>query len=79
MTFDEARFYLQRLSVERGFGGRLDDVDVCLCEDGKTVSVWAFFSSDEPLMACFDLPSPVTEIDRQAYVDRCEYDETVLQ
>jgi hypothetical protein len=79
MTFQEALFSLQRQSVERGFGGRLEDIDVTLCEDQRTVSIWAFFYLDEPLMASFDLPAPVTEIDRQMYLDRCEHRDTAVQ
>jgi hypothetical protein len=68
-TFEEARRELQRQSVERGFGGRLEDVSVTLTEDGKHVSVWSHQSLDDPLMACFDLPSPISpdEFDAEAY------------
>jgi hypothetical protein len=45
---------LREQSFARGFGGRLEDFDVTLCEDGRTVSVWAFASLDAPLTNSFE-------------------------
>ena len=44
---------LRAQSIARGLGGRLEDFDIALCEDGATISIYAFFSSDVPLMASF--------------------------
>ena len=41
-TFEAAAFELCRQSIARGFGGRLDDVVIALCEDGRSVVVYAF-------------------------------------
>jgi hypothetical protein len=54
-----ALFSLRQQSVARGFGGRLSDFDIKLCEDSKTISVWAFYEMDSPLMAHIELPQPI--------------------
>ena len=54
-----ALFSLRRQSLERGFAGRLEDFDIKLCEDDRTVSIWAFYKLDEPLMAHVELPEPI--------------------
>lgn len=73
-TFDEACFSLQQQSIERGLKGKLDDFDVCLFEDGKTISIWAYYSFDEPLMAHFDRPESVSPEDVVGYVHGLIYD-----
>ena len=71
-TFEIAAFELCRQSLARGFGGRLDDVVIALCEDHRSIVVYAFFSLDEPLIAGFDLPAAVAEdgFDPLPYIDR---------
>ncbi len=54
-----ALFSLWEQSIERGFAGRLEDFDIKLCEDDRTVSIWAFYKLDEPLMAHVELPEPI--------------------
>ena len=54
-----ALFSLRQQSIERGFAGRLEDFDIKLCEDDRTVSIWAFYKLDEPLMAHVELPQPI--------------------
>ena len=36
-TFEVAAFDLQRQSIARGFDSRLDDLDIALCENGRSV------------------------------------------
>jgi hypothetical protein len=81
MTLPEALASLQQQSIERGFGGRLSDIDVRLCEDGRTVSVWAFAQLDEPLMAHFDLSKCVTaaEFNPGPIQELCEHATLTLQ
>lgn len=74
-TFDEAYFSLQRQSLERGLKGELDDFDIYLCDDGITISVWAFYSLDEPLMAHFDRPMSLPADDVVGYVHGLIYDQ----
>jgi hypothetical protein len=50
---DEALAYLREQSITRGLGGRLEDFDIALSEDGSTISIWAFYSLEEPLRASF--------------------------
>ena len=54
-----ALFSLRQQSIARGFAGRLEDFDIKLCEDNFTVSIWAFYALDEPLMAHVELPEPI--------------------
>ena len=54
-----ALFSLRQQSVARGFSGRLEDFDVRLCEDAKTISIWAFYEMNPPLMASFELPAAI--------------------
>ena len=71
-TFELALFELQRQSIARGFGGRLDDVLFALCDDCMSVTIYAFYSLDDPLVAGFDLPLEVTEaeFDPEPYAER---------
>ena len=55
----DALVFLRQQSVACGMDGRLADFDIALCEDNKTVAVWAFFARDLPLMASFELPEPI--------------------
>ena len=50
-TMDEALAWLREQSITRGLGGRLEDFDIARSEDGRTISIWAFYSFDAPLMA----------------------------
>ena len=50
---DEALAWLREQSITRGLGGRLEDFDIARSEDGRTISIWAFYSLEEPLMASF--------------------------
>ena len=54
-----ALFSLWQQSIDRGFAGRLEDFDIKLCEDDRTISIWAFYQLDEPLMASIELPEAV--------------------
>jgi hypothetical protein len=71
MTVDDAILDLRRQSIERGLGGRLEDFDVYLCEDRRTVSVFAFYGQERPLMAQFDLGAA---IDSESFSNRPVYD-----
>jgi hypothetical protein len=55
----EALFYLTEQSLARGFNGHLGDFNISLCEDDKTISIWAYYELDVPLMAHVELPQPV--------------------
>ena len=52
--------------------GRLEDFDIRLCEDQQTVSIWAFYDLDPPLMASFELPAA---IDPYEFSNAALYDE----
>ena len=67
MTLDEAILDLRSQSFARGMKGKLEDFDVYLCEDGQTVSIWAMFYLDEPLMTQVDLPAGPSNFDRNAF------------
>jgi hypothetical protein len=54
-----ALFSLRQQSVARGLAGRAGDFDVRLCEDNRTVSLWAFYEMNPPLMASVELPAPI--------------------
>jgi hypothetical protein len=41
--------------------GVLRDIEINLCEDFRSVMVWAVHKDGRFLGACFELPSPVTE------------------
>ena len=56
-----ALFSLSGQSIERGLGGRLEDFSINLCEDNRTVSIWAFYELDVPLMASVQLPQPIDD------------------
>jgi hypothetical protein len=49
---EAALFSLREQSIKRGLGGRLEDFDIARCEDGS-ISIWAFYHLDAPLMANF--------------------------
>ena len=68
-SLETALSSLREQSMERGLRGCLSDFDIVLCEDQQTVSVWAFYELNPPLMACFDLPAAIdpSEFDAAAY------------
>ena len=70
-TFEAAAFELQRQSIARGFGGRLDDLEVALCEDRRSVTVYAFYSLDEPLIARQRLALQAQEFCMAQLIGRC--------
>jgi hypothetical protein len=67
-SMETALFSLRQQSLDRGLGGRLEDFDIRLCEDQRTISIWAFYDLDPPLMACFELADAIdpTEFDAAA-------------
>jgi hypothetical protein len=71
---DEALAYLREQSITRGLGGRLEDFDIRLYEDQRTVSVWAYYELDPPLMACFELRAAIdpAEFDAAAFYKEAE-------
>ena len=56
---ESALVSLRRQSVARGLSGRLANFNVSLCEDNRTISIWAFYEMDSPLMAHIELPQPI--------------------
>jgi hypothetical protein len=70
VTLDDARRELQRQSVERGFGGCLEDVSVALAEYGKHVSV--SLQLGRTANKSVDLPAPISqeEFDSDQYERR---------
>jgi hypothetical protein len=64
-TMHDALTSLREQSIKRGLGGRLEDFDIARCEDGCTISIWAFYHLDAPLMACF--PAAEADGDLAAY------------
>ena len=60
--------------MERGLRGRLEDFDIRLCEDQRTVSVWAYYELDPPLIASFELPAAIDphEFDAAACYEEAE-------
>jgi hypothetical protein len=69
-SMHEALAYLREQSIARGLGGRLEDFDIRLCEDGRTISIYAFFSFDIPLMANF--PAAAADGDLVPYYQAAE-------
>ena len=69
-----ALFSLRRQSIERGFAGRLEDFDIHLSEDCRTVSIWSHYAADLPLMASFELAAPIepTAFDPTPYLRQAE-------
>jgi len=73
-AFDAARRSLQEQSRRCGGDGSLRDVQAFLCEDGRTVMLFADYASDDHLSTSF-LLSKVTreaDFDSQFYVRECE-------
>ena len=60
-SFEQAVATLRRQSIARGGDGTLRDVECFLCEDGRSAVLYADWSSDNPAVAGFRLPSPTTE------------------
>ena len=60
---------LREQSIARGLGGKLEDFDIALCEDGS-ISIWAFFHFDAPLMA--NVPAAAADGDFAAYYQAAE-------
>jgi hypothetical protein len=73
-SLETALSSLHQQSMDRGLRGRLEDFDIRLCEDGKTVSVWAFYELNPPLMACFELAvaADPSEFSNAALYDEAE-------
>ena len=71
-SWKQALSCLREQSLERGLRGRLADFDIQLCEDKRTVSVWAFYELDPPLMASFELPAAIDphEFDAAAFTQK---------
>ena len=73
-SMETALSHLREQSIERGLRGRLEDFDIRLCEDQRTVSVWAYYELDPPLMACFELADAIdrSEFDAAAFYKEAE-------
>jgi len=62
-AFDVAKKHLQAQMVARGTDGSLHDTQAHLCEDGRTVLLYAAYESDTPACASFMLARPIAEED----------------
>jgi hypothetical protein len=78
-TLAECIFSLQAQSVARGLRGELVDISVVLCEDSRTVSVWAFHEFPQPLMASFTLPARVRAEDFDSDAVKLRVEETEMK
>jgi hypothetical protein len=62
-AFAAAKEILRKQMIERGAGATLHDTQAHLCEDGRTVLLWAAYESDTPACASFMLARPIAEED----------------
>jgi hypothetical protein len=65
-----ARAELRAQLMEHGGDGQLRDVQAFLCEDGRTVMVFAEWTSDEPACTSFKFYKRIaqSEFDRAIYL-----------
>ena len=74
LRFEIARLCLIEQSKLRHGDSILRAVQCVLCEDEKTVTLFADYDSDEPICESFELPEATTEaeFDHNYYVAQCE-------